>query len=356
VVNTTRFAFAFGVAWTALTHGAKAADHSDYKKGIVPDTYALLSLSPAATSALVADWKKLGVNWVRVAFDWSIVQPVQSGGYELAGYDKLVDVFARARINILGLLAYAPRWANGDQPSHFPPLDSHNFASFASYLAARYALRGVHTWEIWNEPNMPQFWKPRPDVAAYTKLLVTAHSAITKVDANSEVLSAGLAPAADTENSLSPATFLRGIYQSGGRGHFEAVGAHPYSFPATPDDPHPSNSWQQLSATPSNLREVMISNGDADKKIWLTEFGAPTSGRHPGHVSENKQAEVLARGYRLAYSYPWSGPLFWYDYQDICANPDDSECSFGLVRTDGSLKPAYFAFQAVPQRPARREP
>ncbi len=32
----------------------------------------------------------------------------------------------------------------------------------------RYAPKGVKVWGVWNEPNLTNFWSPKPDPAAYT--------------------------------------------------------------------------------------------------------------------------------------------------------------------------------------------
>lgn len=41
------------------------------------------------------------------------------------------------------------------------------------------------------------------------------------------------------------------------------------------------------------IRDLMTAHGDGGKKIWITEFGAPTN---PGGVTEATQAEILRQG------------------------------------------------------------
>ena len=60
--------------------------------------------------------------------------------------------------------------------------------SIASALAARYARKGVQTFEIWNEPNNAIYWQPAPNPVAYTADLIAAYKAIKKVDSSSLVL------------------------------------------------------------------------------------------------------------------------------------------------------------------------
>lgn len=102
----------------------------------------------------------------------------------------------------------------------------------------------------------------------------------------------------------------------------------------------------------------MIANGDADKKIWITEYGAPTGGPGPSatvensetatntwHVDEPLQAKMLQEAVKLYKSYDWVGPFFWYSYKDAGTSQDSNENFFGLVRADGSHKPAYDTYK-----------
>ena len=41
-----------------------------------------------------------------------------------------------------------------------------------------------------------------------------------------------------------------------------------------------------MFGTPESLRSVMTANGDAEKKIWMTEYGAPTDGDPAAQVTE----------------------------------------------------------------------
>jgi polysaccharide biosynthesis protein PslG len=106
----------------------------------------------------------------------------------------------------------------------------------------------------------------------------------------------------------------------------------------------------------------MTANGDAHKQIWATEYGAPTGGPgpiatiangyniegSPDHVDETLQAKIAADSVAAARKLPWLGPLFWYSYLDEGTSANDVENFFGLLRANGSRKPAYDAFsQAV---------
>ena len=52
-----------------------------------------------------------------------------------------------------------------------------------------------------------------------------------------------------------------------------------------------------------DLRQVMVANGDADKQVWLLEFGWTTDG-HPAYawhaISEQQHADYLVGSYQWA--------------------------------------------------------
>ncbi len=312
----------------------------------------LHALAPERLRATVDRCMALGVQWVRFDFDWSVIQP-EPDAWHFAGHDAAVDALRAAGIQVLGIIDYSPPWARrGGAPSKFhPPSDPKRYARFAATLAARYAPRGVHAWEIWNEPNLGQFWAPAPDPAAYAALLGAACPAIREADPAAIVITGGLAQAGPGATSMRAIDFLAGVYRQRAGGCFDAVGNHPYSSPAMPDGPGSSN-WRKMSEGRNSMRELMTSNGDAHKPIWITEFGAPTEGvdRWGTVVREEAQAEMLQQAYRAAAAAPWSGPVFWYNLQDFCP-PDrtrSAECYYGLLRHDGTEKPAAAAYRQAP--------
>lgn len=310
----------------------------------------LYALSDEALAATIAGYRRLGVKWVRFDFDWSVIEP-RPHGYQVKNVDRVVERLARADIRILGIIAYTPAWANGGKPNKFhPPADARAFAEFAAYLAARYSAKGVHAWEIWNEPNLGQFWGNAPDPAAYAALLKQVYPAIKKSDPGAWVVTGGLAQPATSATAIDSLGFLESMYRHGAQGYFDAVGNHPYTSPRMPGD-WAAHNWRKMAASSPSFLSIMKRYGDGGKKIWITEYGAPTGGkdRWGTVISEARQADMVEQTFGEAASLPWAGPVFWYNYRDFCPYaPDaDAECFFGLVRFDGSPKPAFEKFRAA---------
>ena len=278
------------------------------------------------------EYAEVGAQWVRFDFNWSRMEPEQ-GVYDWWRHDAVVEAAAARGLNVLGIIAYTPDWARPPGTDNkYPPTDPGDYAAFVARVVERYAPMGVRHWELWNEPNHRNFWKPCPDVAAYTGLLTAGYAAVKAVDPDAFVVSGGLSPAVDNGCNIAPRTFLAGIYASGGRGSFDAFGHHPYSFPAYPSEQHGWSAWYQMTGASPSLRSIMEENGDGDKQIWATEWGAKI-----GSVDEETQAAMVSEAYSLFGSYEWAGPMFLYTYRD--------SDSFGLVRGDGSRRPSWYAYQ-----------
>ena len=309
--------------------------------------------------------KALGVTWVRWDLDWNVVQSDGPGSYTWEAVDRVQATAERYGIQSLAILTYTPEWARNsgckDDP-HCAPADPAAFGRFASAAANRYKGR-IKYWEIWNEPNFTFFWKPQPNAALYATVLRQAFAAIKAVDAGTTVLSGGLAASGDeADGSIAPITFMNSLYAQGANAAFDAVGFHPYTYPATPDYKAWWNRWQQIEP----VRALMQSRGDSGKQIWLTEYGAPTGGPGNGFAAnqlsdftyghdfmqEAAQQVLLQRG--LDFYRPrvaWIGPFFWYSLRDEGTARDSTENFYGLLRADGSKKPAYSTYQNAIKAP-----
>lgn len=316
-------------------------------------------LSAAAVDGALDDALALGVGWVRFDFGWDAIQPVSPGAFDWSTFDAIAAAVNQRHMGLLPVLQYTPVWARAaacPTTDHCRPANPDSFAAFAAAAVRRYAPLGVHAWEIWNEPNTSGAWQPAPDPAAYAALVKTTSQAIKAADASAMVISGGLAPSATQAGDISQLDFLTGFAQAGGLSSVDAVGYHPYSYPAPPRYYADWSGWSQISATPRNMKATLKSFGFPDMKIWATEYGAPTNGPGPGatvgnyligenpdHVDEALQAQMATQSVQLAKSSPVIAALFWYTQTDSGTDASNREDFFGLRRADGSAKPAYGA-------------
>jgi polysaccharide biosynthesis protein PslG len=289
---------------------------------------------------LMAD---MNVTWVRIDVDWSAVESEQSR-LDWTSTDTLIDEALARGMNVLGVLAFSPRWSRPSVADPVPadkysrPDDVASFANFTRVAAERYSARGVRSWEIWNEPNTGKFWPPRPDAVEYGGLFRVAADAVRGVDPEATLLIGGLSPKFEVPDAeITPTEYLEQLYDVGAAQLADGIAVHPYSFPALPMEPSQRmiGGFKDLPA----LRAVMDRHGDDGTKIWITEFGAPT-GTGPHAVSEDDQAAALLQARDQVENWDWAGPLMYYELVDGGTDPSDPEQNFGVLREDLSPKPA----------------
>jgi hypothetical protein len=262
----------------------------------------------------------MGVKWVRVDLGWTWIES-ERGTYDWSYSDTVVDE-ARARgMNVLVVLASTPAWARSSEAGHSGlthssrPVDLPDYASFARTAAERYVPLGVRSWEIWNEPNIRRFWPPRPDADEYGELFRLAAEAIRSVDPDVSILIGGLSPRYDSlPSEIAPVEYLESLYDNGAAQLADGVAIHPYTFPALPMAASERNIIGGFPDLPA-LHDVMDRRGDGGKKIWITEYGAPT-GTGQYSVSEDKQAATLVQAREQFERWDWAGPLIYYELVD----------------------------------------
>jgi hypothetical protein len=325
---------------------AKPATTPSHRFGVSPDN---LEFEDAATRNRTLDsLAAMGARWLRFDVKWDVIQYRGPDSFDFSRYDALAAAASARGLRILGTLAYAPRWARSAAcRESFPcePRDAAEYARFAEATVAHFRGRISH-WEIWNEPNISGFWRPKPNPALYTALLKAAYSRIKAADPDAVVLAGATSPAPNDGTQIDEVTFLQRVYANGGGGHFDAWSHHPYTHPAPPGNVHPDCAWYQIYGSRPNMRDVMTSQGDGGKQVWGTEYGPPTAGS-PSSVSEATQARWVRDAYRLWNSYDWAGPLFWYADRDQlpAGRSGDAWNYYGLLRHDFSTKPAWSAYR-----------
>lgn len=318
-----------------------AGDRAGFSEGAV-----LGGREGAPLEAELAGIAATGARYLRIDVDWSAIEQ-ERGTYDWSAVDRIIGTARACGLDVIGLLAYTPTWARAPGASeHSPPTDPATFAAFARAAVQRYAPRGVKAWEIWNEPNLTFYWAPGPDPAAYAALLGPAYNAIKAADPSSVVVSGGLAPAYNQsrKEAMNPLTFLDRVYKAGGSGKFDALGYHPYTYPAMPVG---DSGSAPFDTTTPKLHDLMAKHDDGQKQVWGTEIGAPTI----PPTTARWVAEYVTEAYGRWDRWSFTGPLIWFSYLDAGTSPTDAESNLGLVRADFVTKePAFAAFEKAMRR------
>lgn len=291
-----------------------------------------------------------GARWVRVDLAWTTVEPVR-GAPDWTAFDRVLDAAQVRGLDVLALVAYAPPWARPGCATHLcPPDDAADYAGFLAAAVARYGPERVAAWELWNEPNVAAFWAPRPDVDAYAELLTVSARAARAVRPEVVLVSGGLAPAVSDGTDVAPVDFVRELYERSALREVDAVGIHPYSATALPlaVGTEQWNTFLQMQ----QVHAQMTAAGDADKRVWGTEYGVST-GTSSRSASEQHQADAVEQAFRHLgnRTWPWLGPLFVYAIRDSGDDLADWQSNFGVLRHDGRAKPAVARLTEVLAEP-----
>lgn len=294
----------------------------------------LLGLPPAQMRRDLDDIERSGARWVRADLAWSSIEE-RRGHRSWSDVDRLVRESRARGLSVLGLLAYTPAWARpGCATDKCPPDDPQDFASFARAAAERYDADDVAAWEVWNEPNIPEFWSPRPDIDRYARLLDVTVSALRAARPRAIVVSAGLAPAASETSGgqVAPVDVIGRLYELGVAQRVDAIGIHPYAGTDLPLDA-PEKEFARLPA----LHRVLLEHGAAGTPMWITEYGVSTD-----QTSTRRQAAALQQALRRLEDgqWPWLQVLFVYRLRD-------AEDGYGVLREDRTPKPAWSVVRAA---------
>lgn len=273
-----------------------------------------------------------------------------TAGARWAPYDAVMAGAARERIHVLPVLLGSP---GGGQRFRHPRTraDRTAWATFVTAVAARYGRGGTFwrahprldpipltAYQVWNEPNLPAYWRPAVDAAGYVRLVRLTRARLRAVDPQARVVLAGLP---DSRLGTPMLDFVRAIYaQPGARSVFDVVALHPYAEDAP-----------QVLAKLDAVRALMNRRGDRSTPIWITELGWSTGGpRSPFRTTRSGQAAKLTRTLRAliaAASRLRLQRVALVTLQDRGYLPAEAPWwgpSVGLFDQAGSPKPAWNAF------------
>ncbi|MDQ7028577.1 MAG: hypothetical protein Q9O62_01735 [Ardenticatenia bacterium] len=253
---------------------------------------------------------------------------------------------------------FEPIFSDGtDEPGPGKAVNPDNpWAHFVAQAVERYRPGGtagtnVRFWEIWNEPDLCQFWNG--SVEAYARLLKVAYLVIKQDDPDATVLWGGLAHYEQPDFLPTLVNILaQDPLAEAYNGFFDAAASHQYSA-----------SWLGYRYT-KRVRETLASVGWADKPIWITESGVPVCDDYPGppcpspyRATPQEQAAYIWQN--IAYTrMAGGGPIFHFQLHDDCGNviAPNSPDGFGLRKNEpqsfcspanAEPRPAYTAFQVA---------
>ncbi|MGX1672648.1 GH39 family glycosyl hydrolase [Streptomyces sp. NPDC055400] len=218
-----------------------------------------------------------------------------------------------------------------------------------THLVDRYGLEEVRDWpvEVWNEPDLPDFWEGA-DQAAYHRLYeVTAH-AVKDVDASLQVGGPAVSPGADEGWLGRFAEFVE-------RRDLPVDFVSRHAYTSGPAQPVPFGTYQTLAPAERLLeqfgapRRELKGTSLADLPVHITEFNSSYRPDNPVHDTAFHAAylaPVLAAGGDLVDSFSyWT---FSDMFEEVGVPTALFHGGFGLLTHRQVRKPTYhlYAFMA----------
>lgn len=295
----------------------------------------LYGMSEADIDQTLDTLQSIGVQDVRIFVPWAFVEPTQ-GTYDWSYLDDVVDAAAARNMGVLAEVSATPAWdapsgtlAGAGTPN---PTD---YANFLTQVATRYG-NDISSYEIWNEPNYVASYDPI-DPATYTALLKAAYPALKAVDPNATVIAGALGSGVSFGNlTLNPVTFVQDMLADGAAGYFDALSFHPYqeTLEFSQGTTVPNSPLNQLNA----IEQLLAANGLSNDKVWITEYGLPTS-----DVSQQTQATYIQDLIDTWQTLSYAGPIFIYTAQD--GTSTDPTGTYGIYQADWTPKLAVAVIQ-----------
>ncbi len=320
-----------------------------------------------------ADIDRMGqgkVGTLRFELFWAGVDPTAApNDYNWAGPDAIVGAAARNGIQPLPFIYSTPTWvANGldgfncgdSTCSPYAPKGGAALDAWATFLRAvvrRYGPDGefwslnptipklpIRAWQLLNEQNSPSFYKPKPNVKSYAKVLEAGHDAIAAEDPGAQVILGGMfgTPLGGRKPGIAAWDYLEKLYRvKGVKGWFDGVAAHPYGASLK------GKVIPQLDL----FRDEMKDARDKNTGLWITELGWASGGpKNPLNRGKAGQAQRLREAFKYFKKKRRKlkiQTVEWYSWRDNSAG-DVGLCEWcpysGLFTESLAPKPSWDAF------------
>jgi hypothetical protein len=297
-----------------------------------------------------------GVQLIRQPMRWAEIERTR-GELDFSRWDSYVAALAGRGIEILPVLVDPPPFRSSAprraaSRGIYPPRRPREMGAFARRVAARYGSYGrfwdrhpelprvpIRSWQVWNEPNLPFYWRPRPSARAYAELLRAVGDGIEKADPTAEIVTAGV-PQSTWRRSIPQLKYLRALYAAGAGRSFDTLAIHPYT-----------ETHRDLERQLEAARRIVRRAGD-DARLWITEIGWATQGpgaRYTpglrGQARRLRQVFELVRRDRRRLRIRG---LVYYMWQDAPPYPGLNDywgLHTGLLDISGEDKPALAVFR-----------
>jgi len=317
-------------------------------------------------NAALADYLDLNVGWVRITDEWDEIETAPNV-YNWSDLDGMVQRANAHDIKVDYVLWRAPQFRAGlrceeDNNTLFGPsvgtdyvASSAETAHFAALVASRYSGTSGHgridAIEILNEfpfafndASNPKVHDACVDPKYYSQILPSAYRAV-KDSSKSNPILVGM----DSIFSQTSyyADWLNRFYAQNMKNYFDFVNLHYYNSTSQPDPTSTQGQYLSFRDAIEQMHKVMQDNGDAEKPIWVTEFGWATQyasdPKNDYYVSSAQQARNLQYVLTAAKAAGFVANMFFYTLNTQATYPASYGDCWQDIKTNCSNKPNYEA-------------
>jgi len=278
----------------------------------------------SGSNEILAKVKDSGIKWIRIDLYWSQIEK-EKGKFDYSEIDRIVKYSRENQLAILGVLSSSPGWSNNNKGRNYPPDNLEYWRNFVSVTVSRYK-NDIQYWNIWNEPNVKNFFALGKDIFVDEIFL----------------------PAAETIRKYSPLSLIAGpelahLVNQGSEWYFwmkyiltecseyiDIVSHHIYKNTGV------YAIFESLvigeNITPS-VKEIIYDSGFSSVPFWITETGWDTE-----LFSEEEQGNRYLEFLQEMKKRNYPDKIFFYKIMDD-ATPEIRP--WGILKSDFTEKPAY---------------
>ncbi|MDB6144345.1 MAG: beta-xylosidase [Pseudomonas sp.] len=299
-----------------------------------------LWFTPQQYRKQIAAYKQLGLQWVRVDLHWDRLEP-RENDYQLSTLDELDKTLTESKLKslfyLVGSAPFITRAPVGaPSQDQYPPKDPQVYATRMAMLAQRYP--NIDAWQVWNEQNLPNNWRPQVDAQGYGQLLLATHQMLNQVAPGKTQVMGGMAYYSQMP-SRNNALMFEKLGELGVQKLDMVAAYHPYS--ETPETDAPGKNEVLLRGKQLN---DMLHNAGL-KQIWATEWGwSSYSGPREMQalIGVDGQADYTLRRLALMSGQDYQR-IFLFALSDLDQRASARDQHYGLLDLNGEPKPVYRA-------------
>jgi len=300
--------------------------------------------------------KAVGVRWLRLHppnhTKWRVVEPKKG---EWQWRDDAIRIARDAGFELCGSLDRCPTWASTAPPGTpdrafytgtgaWVPKDWQEWEDYVARTVRRHK-DDIHMWEVWNEPNLTSWLRPRKGetrAQAYIEMLRHTYPVVKREDRTATVIAGCVAGALTSKSSAWQ--FAADIIDQGALDLLDVFSFHEYIFRSIDEGDDP------IGAQMARLRQRMRAAGK-EVPIINSEGGYSAPGTcisyrpcSSGTVPPDKMARWLVRQYVAQLA---QGIKQFYFYNFFIDGSPVIRRWEGFVEGDGQPRPNVAAYATM---------